>query len=134
VENYSSKIGNHVYVRNGLEALEFYKEAFALKKRGYPWLDDDGTLIHQELLRDGELFMSVTDSKHLPDGFIDQYSNDTCPTMLFCVYFHSESNFRQTYEILSKDGKLCNEIQPEGNDIICEVIDKFGVFWHLRVP
>ncbi len=134
MENYTSKIGNHVYVKEGVEAVKLYKEAFRLEEEGEPWLDDEGFIVHQTLVRNGELFLSVSENKHLPDGFNKLYSSGVCPAMLFCVYYYSEEDLRRTFELLSKDAKKYTEIQVEGKDIICEVIDKFGVFWHLRFP
>ncbi len=134
MENYTSKIGNHVYVKGGAEAVELYKEAFRLEAEGEPWLDDEGFIVHQALVRNGELFLSVSENKYLPDGFIELYSADVCPIMLFCVYYRNEEDLRRTFELLCKAAKKYTEIQAEGEDIICEVIDKFGVFWHLRFP
>ncbi len=134
MNNYSSKIGNHVYVKGGLEAVALYKEAFRLEVENEPWLDDEGLIVHQALLQNGELFLSVSENKHLPNGFIEQYSTDVCPVMLFCVYFYTGKDLRRTFEILSKDAKRYTDIQAEGKDTICEVVDKFGVFWHLRFP
>lgn len=131
---YISRIGNHVYVKDGVKAVKLYKDAFALEQDGEPWLDDDGLIIHQTLVRNGELFLSVIESKYLPNGFIEQYAPDQCPAMLFCVYFRSEEDLRNTFECLSIDAKKYTEVQAEGDDINCEVIDKFGVFWHLRFP
>jgi len=135
MENYTSRIGNHVYVKNSAEAVKLYKKAFKLEKRGEPWLDDDGFIIHQELLRNGELFLSISDYKHLPnENFVKKHFNDVRPTMLFCAYFHNEDDLRRTYELLSNKENLCTELKLESEDLISEVIDKFGVFWHLRVP
>ncbi len=51
-----SKIGSHIYAKGGLTAIEFYKKAFELEEEGKPWLDEDGILIHQNLLRNDGLF------------------------------------------------------------------------------
>ena len=134
MENYTSKFGLHVYVKGSIEAVKLYKEAFKLEEEGEPWLDDEGLIIHQALVRNGVLFLSISENKHLPNGFIKRYSADVCPTMLFCVYFRNEEDLRRTFELLSKDGSSCTELQAEGEDIVCDVIDKFGVFWHLRLP
>lgn len=58
-------IGNHVYIRGGVEAVRLYKEAFNLEENK-PWLDDEGLIIHQELLRNGELFLSVIEESSTP--------------------------------------------------------------------
>ena len=134
MENYISKISHHVYAKCGAEAVKLYKEAFRLEESGKPWLDDEGLIIHQELLRNGEHFLSVSDDKHLPDGFIKKYPGEARPIMLFYVYFRNEDELRRTYELLYEEGNLCTGIQAEASDVVCDLIDKFGVFWHLRVP
>ena len=134
MENNISRMGNHVYVKNGLKAVALYKKAFHLEENDDPWVDDEGLLVHQALWRNGELFLSVSENKHLPDGFMEQYSDEVCPAMLFCVYYYNEEDLRRTFELLTKDAKKYNELHPEGEDIICDVIDSFGVFWHLRFP
>ena len=130
-----SKIGSHIYAKDGLAALEFYKKAFDLEGESKPWLDEEGILIHQNLLRNGELFLSVSDTKHLPNNtFTERLTACICTAMLFCVYFFNEDDLRKTFNALSENAELCREIEYEGNDIVCEVVDQFGAFWHLRVP
>ncbi|GHU43987.1 hypothetical protein FACS1894193_11720 [Bacilli bacterium] len=132
--HYISKIRNHVYVENGQEAVKFYKEAFNLEL-SEPWLDDDGLIVHQDLLQNGELYLSISERKYLPDRrFIDKFTIDVCPAMLFYVFFSHEADLRRTFEMLKKDASLCKEVSVEEQDWVCEVIDQFGVFWHLRVP
>ena len=134
MKNSISKIGNHVYVKGGTDAVNLYKEAFKLDKNGEPWLDDDGLIIYQQLERNGELFLSISEDKHLPDEFIKEYPDNIRPVMLFCVYFQNEDDFNEAFRLLKTGSKRISEPRPEGNDIICEVFDKFNVFWHLRVP
>jgi uncharacterized glyoxalase superfamily protein PhnB len=131
-----SRIGNHIYAKGADRAIELYKAAFDLVEKGEPWKDSDGVIIHQDLWsKNGNLFLSVTEYKHLPnDSFIKKFSTDNCLTMLFFVFFSGESELRKTYEILSEHTRLFREIESEGTDLVCELIDKFGVFWHLRVP
>ena len=130
----TSRIGNHVYTRDAAEAIELYKEAFDLVAQGKPWLDSEGRIIHQDLVRkNGDLFLGVTDYNHLPnEAFKQKFTTDVCPPMLFYVFYLDEDELRKTFAVLSAGAKLCKELAPEGEDMVCEVIDKFGVFWHLR--
>ena len=130
----TSRIGNHIYTKDAAEAVKLYKEAFDLVEEGKPWLDSEGLIIHQDLVRkNGDLFIGVTDYHHLPnDVFIKKFTTDVCPPMLFYVFYLTEDELRRTFMVLSKSAMLCREPEPEGQDIVCEVIDKFGVFWHLR--
>ena len=132
--NYCSKLGNHIFAKDCAEAVRLYKLAFKLETESEPWLDDDGLIIHQDLLRNGETFLSVSENKYLPDSFIEKFSDKGCPPMLFCVYFNSKNDLCRTVEILVTDGSASTDLQEEGDDVICDLIDKFGVFWHLRFP
>ena len=134
-----SRIGNHIYAKNADLAVKFYKDAFRLEEKGEPWRDDEGLIIHQNLYRNtGEYFLSVSDYRHLPnDDFIKKFDTDSYLTMLFFVFFSNDNDMLKTVEILSEDAKLVREVEAETSnlsELVCEVVDKFGVFWHLRVP
>ena len=131
-----SRIGSHIYAEDAKAAVELYKEAYGLIEKGEPWLDEDGFIIHHNLwLKNGELFLSVSESKHLPnDSFIEVFSTNNNLSMLFFVFFSDELEFNNAYSVLTKDAKLIREIESEGTDLVCEIVDKYGVFWHLRVP
>lgn len=130
----TSRIGNHIYTKDAAGAVKLYKEAFDLLEKGEPWLDSEGLIIHQDLVqKNGDLFIGVTDYHHLPnDVFVRKFTTDVCPPMLFYVFYLTEDNLRRTFAILSDRATLCRELESEGKDIVCEIIDKFGVFWHLR--
>lgn len=130
----TSRIGNHIYAKGATEAVKLYKEAFELVEKGEPWLDNEGLIIHQDLMqKDGNLFLGVTEYNHLPnDAFINKFSTDVCPPMLFYVFYTNEADLQRTFTVLSNNATLCRELEAEGKDIICEILDKFGVFWHLR--
>ena len=131
--SFISRISSHIYVEGALEAVKLYKEAFCLDDRGTPWLDDDGVLVYQELAKNDELFISISENKHLFAEFIKDYPVGVRPTMLFIVYFENEEDLRRAFGLLYKEGNPCTGVKPEG-DIICAFIDKFGVYWHFQVP
>ena len=130
-----SRIGNHVYAKDAAAAVKLYMEAFDLLEHGKPWLDEDGSIIYQDLVRkNGGLFLGVTDWRHLPsDAFRDKFRADACPSMLFYVFYFAENDLRRTFTILSEGAVLCRELETEGEDTVCEIVDRFGVFWHLRL-
>jgi len=132
----TSRIGNHIYAKGAVEAVKLYKKAFDLVEKGEPWLDNEGFIIHQDFVqKNGDLFLSVTECNHLPnDSFIKKFTTDMCPPMLFYVFFSNENDLRRAFTDLSENATLCREPEAEANDIVCEIIDKFGVFWHLRLP
>ena len=133
--NYISKIVPHVYVKKSLEAVKLYKEAFGLEDKGEPWIDDDGVLVYQELWRNGELFISVSEDKHLFPEFVEDYPVGSRPIMLFIVYFESDDDLQKAFDLLYIEGNPCKRItQVPNEDTICVFIDKFGVYWHYQVP
>ena len=131
-----SRIGTHVYAKGADTAVEFYKGAFGLETKGEPWRDDKGLIISQNLHRKtGEVFMTVCDYEHLPnERFINKYNTDNCLTMLFFVFFSSEDEMLKAVEVLSETAKLVRDVEKTEGAIVFEVVDKFGVFWHLCVP
>jgi len=132
-------MGNHVFVRNGVEAVRFYKEAFNLTDEGELWLDDEGYLVHRELLRDGKLFFSISDERHVSDTLKKvKFSDCVKQTMMFMVCFDKEDDLRKAYRVLTDDNSNPYEElldNPDGTiKNAVEVIDKFGVFWWLYAP
>jgi uncharacterized glyoxalase superfamily protein PhnB len=134
MESSISKIGSHIYAKNGLEAVKLYKEAFKLEVEN-PWLDDDGVLIHQSLMLNGEIFLSVTDEKHLDDVMKNVCIEGSRPVMMFTLYFRNEDDLRRAYDHLYKGCNSFTGLREEGHSIMsCDIIDKYNVFWHLCVP
>lgn len=110
MSNFISKISSHIYVEGALEAVKLYKEAFGLEDRGMPWLDDNGVLVYQELGRNDELFISVSENKHLFAEFKNEYPEGVSPTMLFIVYFENEDDLRRAFGLLYKEGNPCTGV------------------------
>lgn len=135
MKNHISKIGIHLYIKDGLKAVKTYKEAFELDEESEPWLDDKGVLIHQELRLNGELFMSITDKEHLDDVMKKVYLEGEKPIMMNTLYFREENKLKKACEILYTEGNPYTGLREEGHSIIsCDIIDKFGVLWHFCVP
>ena len=134
MHNGISKIGCHVYADNALEAVEVYKEAFGLDS-SEPWLDDEGFLISQELRLNGELFMSVCEKKHMDDVMKKISTEAINPVMLFTVFFKNKADLQKAQKLLCvPEGPFSGIKEPETGVFFCDIIDKFGVMWHLCVP
>ena len=63
-------IGIGLYVKNSVEAVELYKEAFGLDL-GYHVKNPDGTYFHSELYKHGKEFLSVVEA---PNDNIGEYT------------------------------------------------------------
>ena len=131
-----SRIGTHIYAKGADTAIKFYIDAFGLETRGEPWRDDNGLIISQNLYRKtGEVFMTICDYEHLPNEiFINKLNTENCLTMLFYVFFSSDSDMRGAVEVLSENARLIRDVEKEGSALVCDIVDKYGVFWHLAVP
>ncbi len=55
------KLGATLYIKNTIEAAEFYKEAFGMTL-GYNEKFPDGTFIHVAMLKDGHEIFAISDS------------------------------------------------------------------------
>jgi len=130
-----SKIGPHVYVKGGVEAVKIYKEAFGLEDMGSPVLDHDGYIYHHILSRDGGFFISVSEVKYMQAKISQEGNNDIYSIMSFTVAFDNESSLWKAYDLLYEEGNPCTGLVVEpGTTAYCDVVDKFGVYWCLYVP
>lgn len=101
------KLGATLYIKNTIEAVEFYKEAFGMTL-GYNEKYSDGTYMHAALLKDGEEIFCVSESKN--DPFVDIMLRSTLresrPTMSYGINFDSEEEVKKAYSMLI-EGEQC---------------------------
>ncbi len=62
------KLGATLYIKNTIEGVAFYTEAFGLTL-GYNEKFPDGTFMHASLLRNGQEIFAVSESRN--DTFVD---------------------------------------------------------------
>jgi len=137
MQKHITRIGNHVFVKGALEAVELYKKVFCLEDKGELWLDDSGLLVYRELYRDGKLFMSVSEDRHVPEKFKTiKFNEGVRPTMMFMVCFSDVEDLFNAYELLRCDENPHLEfgVNEDGTINAGDVFDKFGVYWWLEVP
>lgn len=129
------KLGATLYIKDTIEAVEFYKEAFGLTL-GYNEKFPDGTYMHAVLLRDGEEVFAVSESKN--DDFVNvmlaSSLKESRPTMSYSLTFASEDEVKKAYSMLTSGG---NVLLPIGSlpwsSCCAEVVDKYGVYWYITV-
>ncbi|MDU2242703.1 MAG: hypothetical protein E7E23_19220 [Paenibacillus sp.] len=125
------KISSQVYVAGSLDAVDRYCRAFGLEK-GLEVKNETGNeYMHCELMRDGELFMAVSEA---PKD-CDTSPKTTWQTMAFNVYgMGSEEAVQQAFDILKEDGTVINPPGPcDWNAYCSNLIDRFGVFWWIAI-
>lgn len=112
-----------VYIKGTIEAVNFYKRAFAAEL-GRTGKNEDGTYMHAEIVKDGKCIMYLSEK-------LDSIIGDS---MQFCLTFDDDkSAVEVAYNVLSKN---CREIgTPLGNfpwgSYGASLIDKFGVQWYI---
>lgn len=124
-------ISSQVYVAGSLDAVDRYCRAFGLEK-GLEVKNETGNeYLHCELMRDGELFMAVSEA---PKD-CDTSPKTTWQTMAFNVYgMGSEEAVQQAFDILKEDGTVIDPPGPcDWNAYCSNLIDRYGVFWWIAI-
>jgi uncharacterized glyoxalase superfamily protein PhnB len=132
---YRMKLATTLYIKNTIEAVAFYTEAFGLSL-GYHEEFPNGTFMHASLLRDGQEIFAVSESRN--DTFVDLMLTSSLegsrPTMSYGINFESEAEVKKAYEVLAKEGKVLLELGSLPWSSCCaEVVDKYGVYWYISV-
>lgn len=129
------KLGATLYIKNTVEAVEFYKEAFGMTL-GYNEKFPDGTYMHAELLRDGQQVFAVSESQN--DAFVQvmlaSSLQESRPTMSYGINFDNEDEVSKAFSMLAEGGNVLFELGSLPWSSCCaEVIDKYGVYWYISV-
>jgi PhnB protein len=132
---FEMKLGATLYIKNTVEAVEFYKEAFGMTL-GYHERFPDGTFMHAVLLKDGQEKFAVSESQN--DAFVSVMLSSSLkesrPTMSYGINFDNEDEVRKAYSMLAEGGKV---LLPLGSlpwsSCCADVIDKYGVYWYITV-
>lgn len=139
MKNQISRIAGHVYVGDGKEAVNVYKDAFMLETKGEPLFDDNGLLVYQELVLNGSQFISVSDDKLFGHILKKESPEDIeCSAVSLCVYFADEDDLHRAFHALYKEGNKCSGFREdqEGLSIFaCDIdfVDRFGISWYFCV-
>lgn len=127
------KLGATLYIKNTIEAVEFYMEAFGLTL-GYNEKNSDGTFMHASLLKGGQEIFSISESRNdaLVNIMLASTLKESRPTMSYGINFDSEDEVKKAYSMLEKEG---NVLLPLGalpwSSCCADVVDKYGVYWYM---
>ena len=119
------KIGLGLYVKNSVEAVEFYKEVFGFELKSYV-KNPDGTYFHSELYKDGEEVLSIIELR-----------NEAVQTHTVCigVTLDNEAEVQKAYALLCRGGIIKTPIGPlPWSPCASEIIDRFGIWWYITAP
>lgn len=122
-----------VYVKNSLEAAEFYCKAFGAEiTRAFP--NADGTAYeHCELSVNGEGFLALAEAANPCD--VEFLHKMKWETMTFNVFeMGSEAAVRYAFDVLREGGAVIDPIHALPWSSCCAtVIDKYGVCWWISI-
>lgn len=127
------RLGSTLYIRNTLEAVPFYIEAFGLE-HGYSVKHPDGTYMHAALLRDGQEVFCVSECANLPVVNALLTTRAMPPTSLG-LELPTPEEARRAYDMLARDGNVIRpfDVLPwDGGS--ADVIDRYGVCWYVCCP
>ncbi len=118
-------IGIGLYLKDSLEAVELYREAFGLEL-GYHVMNTDGKgYFHSELMKNGEPQFCVVEAPEHPAGNPVQLG----------VSFDSREELEKALSVLKVGGTF--KMEPRElpwSPYAAEVVDRFGVDWFLSLP
>ena len=122
-----------VYVKNSLEAANFYCKAFGAEiTRAFP--NADGTAYeHCELSVNGEGFLALAEAANPCD--VEFLHKMKWETMTFNVFeMGSEAAVQHAFDVLREGGAVIDPIHALPWSSCCAtVIDKYGVCWWISI-
>ena len=124
-------LGGVLYLRNSVEAVNYYMKAFNMTL-GYNVKNQDGSYLHAELLKDGNSIFAVGES---PDDEIAKVMlNTKCPTMCYGINFDNDEELNFAYSVLCDGGHVLRPLGPlPWSPCSADVVDKYGVYWYIYV-
>ena len=121
-----------VYVRNSLEAAEWYCDAFGAEVTFAIRNPENTAYEHCELSVNGEGFLALSEAANPCD--VELVHKLKWETMTFNAFeMGSEAAVQHAFAVLSEGGVVLRPIQAVPWSSCCAtVIDKFGVCWWFR--
>lgn len=126
-------LGMTLYLKNSLEAVELYQEAFGLTLGEYAKFPD-GTYMHAPLLKDGKEIFAVCESPNcnIVNVIHEAASNKVVPIASHGIDFDTEDEVKKAYEMLKEEGVIIRPLGPLPWDTCsADIVDKFGACWYL---
>lgn len=124
-------LGATLYVKNSVEAVEFYMEAFGMTL-GYNARNEDGSFLHAELLKGGDSIFAVSENND--EEIARSMLAARWPTMSYGINFDSDGELEHAYKMLAEGGHILRELSPlPWSPLSADVVDKYGVYWYLYV-
>lgn len=122
-------------VKNSVEAVAFYQEAFGMTL-GFHGRNPDGSYGHAELEKDGKYIFEVAESDNEANQeLVDRMKASPYPIMSYNIDFSTEDEIRKAYGMLAEDGHVIRPLGPlPWSPLAANVVDKYGVYWYITFP
>lgn len=132
-KNQNMKNYTQVYVKNSIEAVRMYCEAFGAEATLEMKNTAGDEYEHCELSVNGEPFLAVSEAAEPCD--IETVHRNRWQTMTFNVFeMGSEEVVRKAFRVLSEGGVVIAPIHALPWSSCCAtVIDKYGVCWWISI-
>jgi PhnB protein len=124
-------LGATLYIKNSVEALKFYLDAFGMEL-GYNAKNSDGSFLHAELLKGGVSIFAVSenDDKEIVQAMLTSER----PTMSYGINLENDDELNYAYKMLSEGGHVLRELGPlPWSPASADVVDKYGICWYIFV-
>lgn len=124
-------LGATLYVKNSIEAVEFYIEAFGMTL-GYNAKHDDGSFLHAELVKGEQTIFAVSENKD--EEIVRSMLAAKQPTMSYGINLDNDDELNHAYKILSEGGHILRELGSlPWSPCSADVVDRYGICWYLYV-
>jgi PhnB protein len=124
-------LGATLYLKNSVEAVNFYQKAFNMTL-GYNVKNEDGSFLHAELMKDGNYVFAVSD--FCDEEIIKAMLSTKKPTMSYEINFSNDKELTSAYSILIDGGRVLRPLGPlPWTPCSADIIDKYGVYWYIYV-
>ncbi|MBI4926770.1 MAG: VOC family protein [Anaerolineae bacterium] len=124
-------LGATLYVKNSVEAVEFYLDAFHMTL-GYNVKNSDGSFLHAELMKGDVTGFAVSENQD--EEIVRLMLAAKQPTMSLGINLDNNDELQYAYQTLIEGGHILRELgslpwSPSSAD----VVDKYGVCWYIYV-
>ena len=124
-------LGATLYVKNSVEAVEFYSKAFRITL-GYNVKNSDGSFLHAELLKGEESIFAVSENND--EEIVRSMLASKRPTMSYGINLDNDDELNHAYKILVEGGHILRELGPlPWSPCSADIVDKYGVCWYIYV-
>ena len=124
-------LGATLYVKNSVEAVDFYIKAFRMTL-GYHVKHSDGSFLHAELLKEEQSIFAVSENND--EEIVRSMLVSKQPTMSYGINLDNDEELHHAYKILSEGGHILRELGSlPWSPCSADLVDKYGVCWYLYV-